>query len=207
MLKLFKRLSQPKQKDYFQEIEERVEKEAVGIRKRRKDIEQEALGGLASFGADVTDTMRTRLTAERLLNAGVWFLQQGKLIEAMAALHVAIEIDNSCWKAYYNLGWQYLDLGRKIMGMSTLSEESFSKSPTTQMSFYQAAMKYINKAIDHNPKDAKILCLLGQTQYYTGNYDQARATLGKAIALDPTGEGGRAAANALAILENSMNLK
>ena len=95
MSKFFKRLSQPKQKDYFQEIEERVEHEAVGIRKRRKEIEQEALGGLASFGADVKDTMRAKLTAERLLNAGVWFSQQGKLIEAMAALHVAIEIDNS----------------------------------------------------------------------------------------------------------------
>ena len=208
MSKFFKRLSQPKQKDYFQEIEERVEHEAVGIRKRRKEIEQEALGGLASFGADVRDTLRAKLTAERLLNAGVWFSQQGKLIEAMAALHVAIEIDNSCWKAYYNLGWHYLDLGRKLMGMTTLSDdESFSKSPATQKSFYQAAMKYINKALDLNPKDAKILCLLGQTQYYIGNYDQARATLGKAIALDPTGEGGRAAANALAVLENSLNLK
>ncbi len=126
----------------------------------------------------------------------------------MAALHVAIEIDNSCGKAYYNLGWHYLDLGRKLMGMTTLSDdESFSKSPATQKSFYQAAMNYINKALELNPKDAKILCLLGQTQYYIGNYDQARAALGKAIALDPSGEGGRAAANALAVLENNVKLK
>ncbi len=78
MSKFFKQLSQPKQKDYFQEIEERVEQEAVGIRKRRKEIEQEALGGLASFGADVTDTLRAKLTAERLLNAGVWFSATGE---------------------------------------------------------------------------------------------------------------------------------
>ena len=208
MSNFFKRLSQPKQKDYFQEIEERVENEAVGIRKRRKEIEQEALGGLASFRADVNDTLRAKLTAERLLNAGVWFSQQGKLIEAMAALHVAIEIDNSSWKAYYNLGWHYLDLGRKLIGMTTVSDnESFSKSPATQKSFYQASMKYINKALDLNPKDAKVLCLLGQIQFYIGNYDQARATLGKAIALDPIGEGGQAAANALVVLENSLKPK
>lgn len=208
MSKLFKRLSQPKQKDYFQEIEERVEQEAIGMRKRRKEIEQEALGILTSFEADISDTMRARLTAERLLNASVWFSQQGNLTEAIAALHVAIEIDNTCWQAYYNLGWHYLDLGRKLMGMITLSgDESFSKSPATQKSFYQAAMKYTYKALDINPQDAKILCLLGQTQYYIGNYEQARATLGKAIALDPTGEGGRVAANALAVLEKSLNLK
>jgi hypothetical protein len=40
----------------------------------------------------------------------------GNLIVSMAALRVAIEIDNACWKAYYNLGWHYLDLGRKLMG-------------------------------------------------------------------------------------------
>jgi tetratricopeptide (TPR) repeat protein len=156
----------------------------------------------------VSDALRAKLTAERLLNAGVWFSQQGNLTVAMAALHVAAEIDPASWKAYYNLGWHYLDLGSKLMGMTTLSDdESISKSPATQMSFYQAAMKTIKKALDLNPNEAKVWCMLGQTQYYMGDYDQARETLGKAIALDPTGEGGLAAVNALVVLENSLNLK
>jgi tetratricopeptide (TPR) repeat protein len=208
MFKFFKRSQPSKQKDYFQEIEERIEQESIGIRTRRKEIEQEALSVYNSFGVEADDTTRAKLTAERLLNASVWSAKQGNLIIAMAALHVAIEIDIACWKAYYNLGWHYVDMGRKLMSMVTLSgTESFSKSPATQMSFYQAALKNLNKALDLNPKDAKVLCLLGQTQYYLGNYDQARATLGKAITLDPTGEGGLAAVNALVILENSLNLK
>jgi tetratricopeptide (TPR) repeat protein len=207
MLMFFKRLRLSKQKDYFQEMEERIEQEAVGIRKRRKEIEQEALRVFNYFEADVNDTTRAKLTAERLLNASVWSSQQGNYIVAIAALHVAIEIDNACWKAYYNLGWHYLSIGREPIGKITVPDkESFFESSATQMSFYQAAIKYIYKALDLNPKDAKILCLLGQTQYYMGNYDQARVTLGKAIALDPTGEGGLAAVNALMILENSLNL-
>jgi tetratricopeptide (TPR) repeat protein len=201
--------------DNFQEIENRIEQEAEGIRGRRKDIEQEALRVFNYFKADVNDATRAKLTAERLLNGSVWSSQQSNdvvAIAAIAALRVAIEIDDTCWKAYYNLGWHYLSIGKKLhepyMGKITISDgESYYKSLATRTSFYQAAIKYLNKALELNPKDAKIWCVLGQTQYYIGNYDQARATLGKAIALDPTGEGGLTAVNALAVLENSLNLK
>jgi tetratricopeptide (TPR) repeat protein len=195
--------------DYFQEIEEKVEQEAVEIRGRRKEIEQEALRVFNYFKADVNDTTKAQLTAERLLNASDWASQQGNDIGAIAALRVAIEIDNNSWKAYYNLGWHYLSIGKKLhepyMGKITISDgESFYKSLSTRVSFYQAATKYLNKALNLNPKGAIVWCVLGQTQYYSYEYDQARVSFQKAIDLDPSGEGGRMATASLTILDNTV---
>jgi tetratricopeptide (TPR) repeat protein len=51
---------------------------------------------------------------------------------------------------------------------------------------------------------AKGWCLLGQTQYYLGDYDEAQASLRKAIDLDPDGEGGKMARESLATLEQTL---
>jgi tetratricopeptide (TPR) repeat protein len=198
--------------DYFQEVEEKVEQEAKGIRGRRKEIEQEALRVIDYFSMDLGDATRAKLTAERLINASVWASQQGNDITAIAALRVATELDVSSWKACYNLGWHYLTIGKKLhepyMGKVTVSDgASLYKSLATRMSFYKAAAAYFEKAIDLNPKGSKIWCALGQTQYYSHEYDLARASLQKAIDLDPDGEGGRMASDSLAILENTSKYK
>lgn len=90
--------------DHFQEIEERVEQEAREIRCRRKAIEEEALRTsiFTAFKVEITNVVRAELTAKRLVNASVSASQQSNVIEAIAALRVAIEIDDTCWEAYYN---------------------------------------------------------------------------------------------------------
>jgi tetratricopeptide (TPR) repeat protein len=194
--------------DYFHKIEDSVEQETKAIRARREEIEREALRSFRCFKIDVEDSTRAKLTAERLVNASVFASQQGNDVSAIAALRVAIEIDDTCWKAYYNLGWHYLSIGKRLhepyIGKVTTPDETFCKSLAARMSFYQAAMKYLNRALVLNPGDAKGWCMLGQTQYYMWDYDQARASLQKAIDLDQYGEGGRMARESLEILENSL---
>lgn len=91
------------------------------------------------------------------------------------------------------------------MGKVTISDgESFYKSLAARLSFYQAAIKYLNRALGLNPKHAKGWCVLGQTQYYMGEYDQARMSFRQAIDLDPYGEGGRLAKDSLTILDNTV---
>lgn len=185
-----------------------VEQEAKVILEQRKDIEQEALRVFRYFESDVKDTTRAKLTAERLVNASVFASQQGDEVRAVASLRVAIEIDNTYWKAYYNIGWHYLTIGKRLhkpfMGRITIVDGQTYRKSLERLTFYRNAIHCLEKALNINPNQAKGWCLLGQAQYYMQDYDKARITLNKAIELDPQGEGGKLAQESLEMLENRL---
>jgi tetratricopeptide (TPR) repeat protein len=192
--------------DYFQEVEEKVEDEIIRI---RKIMELQGLGDLNNPNADVKNAAIIKSATDILVNNSVQSSQHGNDIAAIAMLRVAIEIDSTYWMSHYNLGWVYLSIGKKLhepfMGKLTISDHaSYSNAITTRMSFYHAALESIDKAIELNPTSAKAWCLLGNTQYYMGDYDQARVSLNKAIELDPAGPNGKLAASSLVTLENSL---
>jgi len=176
-------------------FDEQVESEANAIREHMQ----------------VTSLSQTQVipTVNRLLDASVWASQQGDEVRAVAALRVAVTVDKTCWKAYYNLGWQYMTIGKRLhqpfMGKITVTDgQTYNKSLGERITFYENAVHCLEKALGLNPQHAKGWCVLGQAQYYMGDYDQARATLRKAIDLDPIGEGGRMAKESLEILESSL---
>ena len=193
----------------FQEIDDQTEKEARAIRARLKDIEREAMKPFVAFDVKMDEPGKAEVTAKRLNDASVSAAQQGDQVKAIAALRVTIEVDDRCWEAYYNLGWHYLSLGKELhqpyMGKITVSDgESYYRTLADRLSFYEAALRYLQEAVRLRPRHAKGWCLLGQTQYYMADYDDARVSLQRAIEIDPTGEGGRMATETLTILQNSL---
>ncbi len=192
----------------LQEIERDVEQEAIEIKGRLKDIEKTALEAFTAFNVQVEPKKKAELTAKRLVNASVSASQMGDNIKAIAALRVAVTVDDNCWEAYYNLGWQYLTLGKKLhdpfMGkVSVMSGDSFNHALTARLEMYERAISYLQRTIQLKPDHSKGWCLLGQTRYYMAQYHEAKDAYEKAIALDPTGEGGRMAAESLRIMNDT----
>jgi tetratricopeptide (TPR) repeat protein len=171
--------------------------------------------------AAIIERLRSRISVgpneaiiDDLLDSAVWASQHGDEARAVAALRVAVAIDPSCWKAYYNLGWQYLTIGIRLhqpyMGKVTLYGSasplatSFDQSLKERTAFYNYALQNLEKVVQIAPSLSKGWFLMGQTLYYMGNYDEARTNLHRAIELDPTGEGGKMAEETLAMLERSL---
>jgi len=176
----------------WNDFDEQVETEADAVTKR--------------MGIHSVDDDEVPATVDRLLDASVWASQQAQEAKAVAALHVAVALDKACWKAHYNLGWQYLTIGKRLhqpfMGKITVVDGgTFYKSLGERAAFYNNAIACLTKALSLNGQHAKGWCLLGQAQYYMGQYEEARSSLHKAIDLDPSGEGGRMAKESLEILE------
>lgn len=179
----------------WDDFDQQVEREASAIRERKQVV-------------SLNDIQATA-TVDRLLDASIWASQQGEEVQAVAALRVAVSIDRTYWKAYYNLGWQYLTIGKRLhqpfRGKITVTDgETLERSLANRGAFYENAIQCLEKALGLNAQHAKGWCLLGQAQYYMGDYDQAQVNLRKAIDLDPDGEGGRMAAESLAILEDNL---
>jgi len=149
------------------------------------------------------------LTVDGLQQASEWAWQQGDDVKAIAALLVAVTIDDNYWQGYYNLGRRYLTIGKRwqqaYVGRVRLTEgQSYIKSLFERVEFYESAVRHLGTALQLNPKNARGWCLLGQVQYYLGDYDQAHESLRKAFRLDPRGESGRIAKGSLEIFESSQ---
>jgi cytochrome c-type biogenesis protein CcmH/NrfG len=143
-----------------------------------------------------------------LLEASEWAWQQGHEVRAIAALRVAVTIDRTCWQAYYSLGAEYLTIGNRWhqahAGKVRLTDgQTYMKSLVERFAFYENAVHRLSTALCLYPQDAKGWCLLGQAQYFLGDYDRAQASFRKALDLDPLGENGRVAKESLVIFDNS----
>jgi len=184
----------------WDEFDQKVEEAVAEIKKRP---------GVSSVIEDQKEA-----TANDLLEAGVWASKEGDEVRAVAAFRVAVTLDPKCWKAFYNLGWQYLQIGNRLprpfigkvesAGGDSPPLASSSSAPGDKSTFYNNALRSLKRVLRMNIQYAKGWCLLGQTQYYLEKYDEAQASLRKAIDLDPSGEGGKMAAESLAVLEQSL---
>jgi len=148
-------------------------------------------------------------TLDSLLKASESAWQEGDEVRAIASLLVAVRMDNTCWQAYYNLGWRYLTIGKRwhqaFVGRVRLTDgQSYIKSLFERVEFYENAVRRLSTAVLLNRQHAKGWFLLGQAQYYLGDYDQARASLWKAFELDPLGKNGRMAKESLEIFDSSL---
>ncbi len=174
-------------------------------------VEQEVAEIQKGLGDAMLDESRQEATVNDLLDAGIRESQESNELRAAAAFRVAATIDSRCWRAHYNLGWQYLMIGNRLprpaedkpapSGDESPKPEPPSPAVGERAAFYNHALRSLKRVLQLNIELAKGWCLLGQTQYYLGDYDDSRASLRKAIELDPTGEAGKMAQESLTVVK------
>jgi tetratricopeptide (TPR) repeat protein len=181
-----------------------------------KQVELKAAEIKMGLGSSLHDETHKEAITNDLLDAGVAASQEGDEVEAVASFRVAVTVDPRCRKAYYNLGWEYLTMGNRLdqslkrrytLSASSLVSETPSKAPDERLTFYRHALRSLKRVLQLDIQDSRGWCLLGQTQYYLSDLEEAQVSLRKAVELDPDGEGGKVAREALEVVERSLRAR
>ena len=134
----------------------------------------------------------------QLIYEGIKYHEQGKYKSAISKYQEAIDLDNNCSEAYYELSYSYFTMGNYDEAIKNAQKVIKLKKGNEPMAYvmlgnifdlqgkYSKAVKTYLKAIKSYPQEQMLYYNLALTYHNHKEYQKAEETIEKSIQLRPT---------------------